>query len=303
MKGDFQFEQIDESNFDKYEFLILPDIADAVRISMAPYIIYGASIDGAAVGAIVAEMDEDCDIDIVSLYVAAAFRNKGIGRSLIERVLTATAYLYENELEFDGQDSDEKGIFGVYAYYALPGSGIQDLEGFLKAVGFGDFVEISQIHTFDTEKVLRRMEDLPVDGAKSLVDCDEHYLEGLDIYLFDEETGEKTDLVDKEFSFMTEPDEDGASGFFVLETSDRYFFIERCLGRAGHSSRELMACIKASLLAITESRGCNCKLMYEFIKNDQSDFIKSIFGSPEKVTYRHAAEMDVEITGFSDKEG
>ncbi len=90
------------------------------------------------VSALVAELEYIGDINILSLFTLPEYRRKGYAQALVKKAVETARALFQWE---DGEKEDEVILKTLYR---LPPKMEEDYEGFLKAVGFTDFVLLDE---------------------------------------------------------------------------------------------------------------------------------------------------------------
>ena len=135
-------------DLDDFKHLILPNVYEQLFLTddfreEAVWCI-AATIDNIPIGVLVAQLFENEEVLIHSLVVGKEYRRMGVGREMIENLMTVA-----NE-EFDTYDGEGDNVVGLFMHteYALDNEIGKNYEAFLKAVGFTDFFDMAPIYYF-----------------------------------------------------------------------------------------------------------------------------------------------------------
>lgn len=144
---DTVFEAIDTSNLSEYQTLILPQVYELLSCGEGrpteEHLCIGARVAGKAAGAVVVELEEETgDLVLLSLYVASPYRRKGLGLTLLQRVLLVARQTF---VFFEDQDE----MIQFKTTYALPEALCETFREFLMAAGFTDFIKLPRMFAVD----------------------------------------------------------------------------------------------------------------------------------------------------------
>ena len=143
--------QITNENVERYESVLLPQVYQMMLGDgmFAPEMLLciGKEDGGVAAGAIVAELSDDGDIQILSLIVAPEYRRRGIGKELFEAMIDVASSGYV--LVEDPQEN----VCEIAVEYDALSSNAGATEAFLSAIGFDSFEAYPEEASISSEQL------------------------------------------------------------------------------------------------------------------------------------------------------
>ncbi len=148
-----EFVTFTRKDLDYFKELILPNVYEQLFLTEdfeeeAVYCI-AATVDNIPVAVLVAQLFENEEVLIHSIVVGIEYRRMGIGREMIQNLMTIA-----NE-EFDpylGEGDNVVGLF-MHTEYALDTEMGKNYESFLRAVGFTDFFDMPPVYYFTRDEL------------------------------------------------------------------------------------------------------------------------------------------------------
>ena len=147
LEQSISYQWVEKEQLEEYKEVILPFVLEEMYSQMenteVPYFCIGARIQEKVVGAIVAEGEPIGSLIILSLYVLPAYRQKGIGSTLLKKGLDVAYCSYQFE--------EEEEEISYKIQYSLSDEAEQILENFLKKNGFTDFATLGMMYWLDSD--------------------------------------------------------------------------------------------------------------------------------------------------------
>ena len=131
------YEQITEKDISKYKDLILPMVYEELLLQEnieENYLALAATDGDTALGALVAEWEEDGDITLLSIWTSKDHRREGVASGLIKKMTEVALALYDWE---GGQYGDD---ITIKTMYCLEDQYREVFEAWLEKNDFTDFV-------------------------------------------------------------------------------------------------------------------------------------------------------------------
>ncbi len=133
------YRQITEKDLEEYEELILPMVLEELRQQDSieeNYLALAAVYEDKAVGALVAELEDNGDISLLNIWTDEKYRRKGIASGLLQKMTEVARALYDWE---DGQYGED---IILKTMYCLEDQYREAFEEWLRKNDFTDFLII-----------------------------------------------------------------------------------------------------------------------------------------------------------------
>ena len=131
------YEQITEKDISKYKDLILPMVYEELLLQEnieENYLALAATDGDTALGALVAEWEEDGDITLLSIWTSKDHRRDGVASGLIKKMTEVALALYDWE---GGQYGDD---ITIKTMYCLEDQYREVFEAWLEKNDFTDYI-------------------------------------------------------------------------------------------------------------------------------------------------------------------
>ena len=131
-----EYKEITKEELKNYRELILPMVYEELEAQediSTEYICIAAVLDDEPVGAIVADLEGNGDINLLSIWTDQEYRRYGIASALREKMTEVAVNLYDWEEDQFGDDIDLRTM------YCLKNGYREDFEAWLRANDFTDF--------------------------------------------------------------------------------------------------------------------------------------------------------------------
>ncbi len=131
------YEQITEKDISKYKDLILPMVYEELLLQEnieENYLALAATDGDTALGALVAEWEEDGDITLLSIWTSKDHRREGVASGLIKKMTEVALALYDWE---GGQYGDD---ITIKTMYCLEDQYREVFEAWLEKNDFTDYI-------------------------------------------------------------------------------------------------------------------------------------------------------------------
>lgn len=145
-----------ESNLELFKSLLLPQLhqrlqqmGDSRETENGTLLALGALRDGEPTGALVAILEQEGDIELLSLLVAQQHRRSGVATGLVDRLLRVASGCYM------GERDGEANCIMLRASYLLTAEQLSVFRPFLERVGFDTFVEEGFAYSMDSTALRR----------------------------------------------------------------------------------------------------------------------------------------------------
>lgn len=269
----------DEEGLQDFKNLILPDVYEVLFLTDSfaedAIVTVGALVDQVPVGAAVAQIFEDNIVNLSSIYVDEEYRNLGIGKGLMDSVLSG---VYEY---FDGTYDPELSSldFALRTEFVLPKVEADAFESWMKKVKFTEINELPSVY-FISDK-LPKMKPKKKEEVYTLTSTGEFESEELEYYLRDAGLSPVDDLC-----FYTGNKEDMTAVSFVSSSDLEVFEISSMPGNTDEdpTEDEMLSLLDTTLNKIRESYP-ESSILIDGEKNLYEDVLKRVM--PKENTYVH----------------
>ena len=136
-----EYKEITKEDLEIYQSLILPmvykELTEQEELD-AEYICISSWLDGKPVGALVADLEENGDINLLSVWTVPDYRRMGIASALLDKMTLIAVNIYEWEDNQYGDDVILKTMYSLSDKYR------EVFEAWLMENDFSDFCILSE---------------------------------------------------------------------------------------------------------------------------------------------------------------
>ena len=136
-----EYKEITKEDLEKYQSLILPmvykELTEQEELS-AEYICISSWLDDKPVGALIADLEENGDINLLSVWTDSNYRRMGIASALRDKMTLIAVNIYDWEENQYGDDVLLKTMYSLSEKYRKP------FEAWLEENDFTDFCILSE---------------------------------------------------------------------------------------------------------------------------------------------------------------
>ena len=136
-----EYKEITKEDLEKYQSLILPMVYKELteqEVLDAEYICISSWLDDRPVGALVADLEENGDINLLSVWTVPDYRRMGIASALLDKMTLIAVNIYEWEDNQYGDDVILKTMYSLSDKYR------EVFEAWLMENDFSDFCILSE---------------------------------------------------------------------------------------------------------------------------------------------------------------